>query len=124
MNTLRFVAAIAALIATTPVLAQPATGKPPMTGKQAAGVFDRIRTTPAELKLYCEAITIARDTKPRDAEATKKVNQRMDEIPRLLPGYIDAFTFQASKARDAAYWKAPEGVALEKAQKDLLAACK
>jgi hypothetical protein len=117
MNTIRFVAAVATVIAATPALAQ-------MTGKQAAGVFDRIRTTPAEVKLYCEAITIARDTKPRDAEATKKVNKRMDEIPRLLPGYLDAFTFQSAKARDAAYWKTPEGAALQKAQLDLISACK
>ncbi|APV48718.1 hypothetical protein BWI17_02880 [Betaproteobacteria bacterium GR16-43] len=117
MNTLRFVAFAATVLAAPSALAE-------MTGKQAAGVFDRIRTTPAEQKLYCEAIGIARDTKPRDAEATKKVNKRMDEIPRLLPGYIDAFTYQSSKARDESYWKTPEGAALQKAQLDLIAVCK
>lgn len=97
------------------------------TAIQGTAVFDAIRTTPAQLKLHCEQLQLQRESIDaylrKDTAAASTMGQRISRIQTELIGYRDAFSFYSGKAGDMAFYKTPEGLALDKAQKTLDASC-
>ena len=97
------------------------------TAPEATAVFDRIRSTPAQLKLHCEQLKLQRDSIDaylrKDTAAASTTGQRINAIQTELIGYKDAFAFYSGKAGDMAFYKTAEGKALDKAQKALDGAC-
>ena len=96
-------------------------------GQKAAAVFERIRTTPAELKLYCEQLKLRQDSarafRNGDNATVSKLGQRIAEIQTSMPGYRDAVSFVSSKSSQPVYFKTKEGQVLDAAQKQLGSAC-
>ena len=96
-------------------------------GAQATAVFERIRNTPAELKLYCEQLKLKRDStqasRKGDAATASTLGRRIAEINTSLPGYRDAVAFVSSKSPTPVYFKTNEGKELDAAQKNLADAC-
>jgi hypothetical protein len=108
-------------------MSAPAAAQAPMNGQKAAAVFERIRTTPAELKMYCEQLKLRQDSarafRNGDNATVSKLAQRIAEIQTSLPGYRDAVSFVSSKSNQPVYFKTKEGQALGAAQKQLVGAC-
>lgn len=104
-----------------------AQGAPVETPAQATAVFDGIRNAPDKLKLYCEQNKLQGDSVSafmnRDNAAVSKIGQRISAIQAELSGYKEAVGFVSGKAGDMAFFRTPEGRALDQAQKNLAAAC-
>ena len=122
MNRMRFMTAAAVLAFAPAVHAA--------TAPEATATFDRIRTTPAELKLHCEQLKLQGDvvrvrSRAEQGADPAKMNARIAEIQRQLKGYKEAVDVVADKAvaGGTAYFKTPEGQALDGAQKQLTNAC-
>ena len=94
---------------------------------EATAVFERIRSTPAQLKLHCEQLKLQGDSVDaylrKDPAAASRMVQRINHIQSELPGYREAFAFYSGKAGDMAFYRTADGKALEKAQRALDGAC-
>jgi hypothetical protein len=112
--------------ATKPV---PPPVKPPLTAPGATAIFDRIRQTPAEVKLYCEMVKLQGDSinaqMRQDTAAVSRNGKRIEEIQTKLNAYKEATAFVSRQASAGGleYFKTPEGKALNDAQRKLNMAC-
>lgn len=101
----------------------------PLTPPGATAIFDRIRTTPAELKLYCEQVKLQGDSisaqMRQDTGAVSRNGKRISEIQTQLVGYKEATTLVSRKASAGGleYFKTEEGKKLNDAQRKLNMAC-
>jgi hypothetical protein len=102
---------------------------PPLTPPGATAIFDRIRTTPAELKLYCEQVKLQGDSigakMRQDTGAVGRMGKRINDIQTQLTGYKEATALVSRKASAGGleYFKTSEGKALNDAQRKLNLAC-
>ncbi len=97
------------------------------TAAQATAVFEAIRSTPAQLKLYCEQSRLRDDSVQayvrQDYATVTRLGQRIDAIQNQLAGYKAAADYVTGMAGDLAFFGTAEGGALLAAQTQLSAAC-
>lgn len=105
----------------------PAPATPSMTATEATSVFQRIRSTPAELALHCEQLRLQGDSidayRSADNAAASRMGLRIGDIQTQLIGYKAAFSFYSGKAGDMDFYRSAEGRALDQAQRALDKAC-
>ncbi|MDP9141375.1 MAG: hypothetical protein M3O62_11365 [Pseudomonadota bacterium] len=109
------------------LLALPAMAHTVATAAQATAVFNAIRSTPAQLTLYCEQDRLRDDSVEayvrQDYAEVTLLGQRIDGIQDQLVGYKSAVDYVTRMAGDLAFFKTAEGGALLAAQTNLSASC-
>ena len=101
-----------------------------LTLHQAAAVYDRIRTTPAQLTIYCERqkanqeLMSALTAKDKDKDASAKAQRRVTELEAKLPDFNKANQYFATNApKGVKFFSEGEGKPVHEATRKLNSAC-
>jgi hypothetical protein len=100
-----------------------------MDAAQAIAAFNRIRETPAELKLFCEQVKLQGESmatlEKKDRATSDKIQKRINQIHAAIPHYGSAVLFMPMhpKVDGQPYRNTPEYKSIDAAQLKMNASC-